>query len=268
MSNLVSDKLISSSSFNKTGFEELKMSDTYDVVKINIDSEKLNLSKTYSIIKANMDLDKLILNDTYDAIKLNIDSKDLNLNEAYDVIKANVDLEKLNPIINYNIVENTIDKDDLYDNNSSANEENVILRDKNIDNIKNKLFRLISNDVFDIGYESKSSLFFKNQLRRTPNAAKTAIKECFIENYNSSHIVYGVLSIISDIEYDDLCPDGQIITLASGSHTDEEVKEATVRVFENWCNKEALDLIENVKFNDEWLDKYRLDVIDDIRENL
>lgn len=155
----------------------------------------------------------------------------------------------------------------LTDNSSNKKNKSTI-DDKRVNQLKVELENMLKNDEFDVGYESKSSIYFKKIMEQNQIEAKEALQRCFVDNYSNAKIIYGTLSIISDIEYDDVYPVGQAIALGSGNHINDDIKEATIRVFEHWCNEESLKLINNISFSDKWLDNYRLRVINDIRENL
>jgi len=131
---------------------------------------------------------------------------------------------------------------------------------------KNQLIRSIKNDEFELGEISSSSIIFSDMMRQNENVAKRAINEVFLDCFHDDNVVYGVLEIISDIEYDVIYPNGQTIALAVSAYSDDRIKEALVRAFENWCNVESLRILNTIKFTSSWLESYRLDVIKDIEE--
>lgn len=135
-----------------------------------------------------------------------------------------------------------------------------------LDEFINNLTSLIKNDEFRVGYFSNSSIYFKNILEKYPETARKCLLSVFADNVDKKHIIYGILSILTEIEYSDIYPEGLIIAMASKSVPDKIIKEAFVRLFENWCNKDALKFIKVMKFDEEWLENYRLEVIEDIEE--
>lgn len=138
--------------------------------------------------------------------------------------------------------------------------------EKNLEDTKNNLLDLISVDVFRVGFDSISSTYFNNILKDNPNLAKKSLLGLLYDHYEKEEVVYGILSILSIVEYKKVVPEGPIIAMALTSYDSDTIKESLVRVFENWCNEDSLRLLEKIKFDDPWLNEYLLDVIKDIKE--
>lgn len=151
--------------------------------------------------------------------------------------------------------------------NSIVDLQNAKTLDQNLlDNIKTTLSELLSNDLFRVGYDSSTSIYFRNLLTSNPDYAMKGMLEVFYDNYHNHKIVEGILNVLSILEYDKVVPEGPIMALTLTSYDNDTIKEALIRVFENWCNKDSIRLLETIKFDDEWLDNYRLEVIEDIKE--
>lgn len=141
-----------------------------------------------------------------------------------------------------------------------------VFDEKTLKETKRNLLDLLSADVFRVGFDSSSSIYFNKILEDNSDLAKKILLEIFYDQFDKEDIVYGILSILSILDYKKVIPEGPIIAMALTSYNSDTIKESLVRVFENWCNKDSLRLLEKIKFDDPWLDKYLLDVINDIKE--
>ena len=124
----------------------------------------------------------------------------------------------------------------------------------------------ISSDEFSVGYEPKSSFVFKKLLNENKEATLNALQRLAMDFYHDEDISYGIVSLLSYLDYKEIYPVGQCIALSFGSYPNLAVKEALIRAFESWCNNDSLRFINKMRFEEEWLEDYRLTVISDIEE--
>ncbi|MCT4662770.1 MAG: hypothetical protein N4A40_12985 [Tissierellales bacterium] len=161
---------------------------------------------------------------------------------------------------------------------NNSNVEGIVLyeeKDNYIDTVyieaermSKEIYRKIQREEFEVGYFSKTGQYFKEKLEANRLISMTALNKCLMDNFEKSDIVYGIFSIISEFEYEEMYPEAVSMLLNGGVYDDDNVKEAVVRIFEHWCNEDSLRLIQKVKFSDPWLEDYKNEVIEDIKESI
>ncbi|MFF2457640.1 hypothetical protein [Peribacillus simplex] len=125
---------------------------------------------------------------------------------------------------------------------------------------------MLRNDFVEAGYFSTSELFLKSQLIEKPLETKDWLNRILIDNLSKPDILVKLLHIISDIDYRLIEPQGPTLALAASRHQDSEVQEYSIRVFEKWGNKESLDILRKIHFQEKWLQEYADEVISDLEE--
>jgi hypothetical protein len=131
-----------------------------------------------------------------------------------------------------------------------------------------ELLRIIREQDFEYGFDSPADLFVRELLRQNLTVTKEWLNSIFIDYFDDTRILIGLLQIISHIDYLEICPEGATMALAALSHVNPEVRECGIRAFENWGTVESLKVLRNVKCQEKWLQEYVQQVILDLEEEL
>lgn len=152
-----------------------------------------------------------------------------------------------------------------------ANESNtnyhLILQEKSKKQAA-KFLGMLRNEIVEPGFISATELYLKSELRKNPFETKDWLNRILIDNLKKPDILVKLLHIISDIDYNLIEPQGPTFALAASRHPDNEVQEYSIRVFEKWGNRESLEILKGVRFQEEWLQEYADEVINDLEEEL
>lgn len=173
------------------------------------------------------------------------------------------------------VFDSIIFKDSDYKNDSSdvkldGTKINII-NNKYLDylneQISPRLFNLIENEYFEFGYESESERLILQKLSENSFATMHWLNQLYIDFFkNNVKYLKGILRIIGRFSQKSLFQELSTIALGSLSHQDEEVVELSLRAFENWGNKESLEILENTsEIKNEWLEEYRKNIINDLK---
>jgi hypothetical protein len=135
-----------------------------------------------------------------------------------------------------------------------------------------QLLSLILESDFEYGLESELDSFILERMNENRMVTKNWVNEIFLENFSNPRIIIGILRIISRTPYEEMYPEGLTIALAALSHSNVEVKECGVRVFENWGSLQSLKVLEallnNLEIEQSWLRDYVNKVIQGLRKEL
>ena len=136
------------------------------------------------------------------------------------------------------------------------------------ENFTRELIMLIREEEFEYGLDTKADILVRKKMEQNFLATKEWLNTIFIESFTNTRILLGVLIIISRFDYSMIYPEGQIMATAALSHKNPEIQECSVRAFENWGNRESLNILKNLKVSTEWLQEYINEVIDDLEKEL
>ena len=148
-------------------------------------------------------------------------------------------------------------------------DENVLNRERLASlrrRFTNVLLGLIQEENFEYGIETKADRLVRHQMSLNALATKEWLNYMFVENFSDVVIVVGILRIIARMEYLDVHPEGQTMSIAALSHRDPEVQECGVRAFESWASLQSLSILENLHLSTDWLQEYVNGVITDLRD--
>lgn len=124
------------------------------------------------------------------------------------------------------------------------------------------LYDTLRNDSFVDGETCNTEIFLLKQFGYLGRKRiLDYIMRFYLPNYGNYHIMCGLIHALSHFEYKDVCPQGPILALALFSHKDIEVKEFSLKAFENWKAKESVTYLEETTLEVEWLNEYRKSVI-------
>ena len=124
--------------------------------------------------------------------------------------------------------------------------------------------QLLRDSEFEYGYSSAAERYVRERLRGIGPVAREWISRLFVDNFESSCIVSGILRVISHFSYNEVYPQGVTISTAALCHFDRTVKEDAIRAIENWERPELLPLLRTIDVRDEWLRSYVEQVMRDL----
>jgi hypothetical protein len=150
----------------------------------------------------------------------------------------------------------------LYEN--SMEQENLFSFQQKTRQFINCLYE----ENFEYGKESQSHLFVRKQMMINPEATKEWLSELYIDNFQKTDILIGILRVISRFTREEINPIGDTIALAALLHKDEEVQETAIRAFESWGGEKSLKILQEASVTSKWVQEYLSEVISDLRAEL
>lgn len=149
------------------------------------------------------------------------------------------------------------------ENNWMQPKHNASIEKKNensnilITQYKNDIIGVILNDLFEDGTVTKSEEYIKDTLSpENCEYIKTAIMELYLSNLDNSHILTGLLTMISCIPYQDANPQCPIMALGLLQNKDISIRDKAVQVFEKWNSKAGIPILKSLKCDRKWLQRY------------
>ena len=136
------------------------------------------------------------------------------------------------------------------------------------ENFTRELITLIREEEFEYGLDTRADILVRKKMEQNALATKEWLNTLFIESFDNTRILIGVLIIISRFDYFMIYPEGQIMATAALAHKDPEIQECGIRAFENWGNRHSLRILKNLKVPTKWLQEYINEVIDDLEKEL
>lgn len=133
--------------------------------------------------------------------------------------------------------------------------------------------RLIVNksqdDIFAIGEISSTERIYLEMVKK--HSISAVFRFCSIlisKKYSDVQTMISIANFLSTLSYPEARNEGVDTLLASLlPHISDSVVEFVVRIFENWHEKESLEILKNVKVQSTWLDSYIQDVIRSIESD-
>ena len=185
--------------------------------------------------------------------------------------KSNIDTENI-PTTNFTTSTKVVAaKINVAANEIRTSSDNISIVE-NYKNLKERYYerleRLLGEDEFEFGMTSKSELILHEILNENYLIGKEILSEIFVKNYSEKNILLALLRVVNHFDYDELSPHGVIIVTACFPNKDPEIVECAIRCCENWNNKEALGILQNVECKIEWLNLYLREVISNIKKDI
>ena len=131
-----------------------------------------------------------------------------------------------------------------------------------------KLLKLLREQDFEYGVDTPADELVRKSFSENISIAKEWLNQLFVENYDDQTVLMGILRVLSHFEYPEVAPQGPTMALAALSNVSAEVRECGIRAFENWSTLESLEVLKNVKCEEEWLNDYLQQVIAELKEEL
>ena len=143
----------------------------------------------------------------------------------------------------------------------------LAIRDMKIEMAVNEITTLILKDDFIDGEISESEKYMEVAYKSDNfDCIKEALMKVYTNNFSNSHIVVGILMMISRVPYDAIEPKGTLMALGSLSHKNLEVRDRVIQCFERWNSKKGLVILKSIECSPAWLQNYANKVISFIEE--
>lgn len=149
----------------------------------------------------------------------------------------------------------------------SSDSSDIIPVKKTIDLTQEEKTRLVSKIracYFEPGIINDADRYFSS-LVKEHNSFDEPLKilsDITNHNIDDDHILEGVLHILSNYEYSEIDPFGISIVLASAVNHSPVIQDLLISCFENWGDRQGIDILEKLDINTEWIKQYRDEVID------
>lgn len=162
----------------------------------------------------------------------------------------------------------------LFIGNDSTNivyDENQI-NEKRKENLHNKLtpvlISLLQYEDVEYGIRTESEKIIREQLEINTAVTLLWLNDIYVTYFSNEKIISGLLRIVGNIEEELICSFGHVIALASLNHKNDEIKELSIRAFENWGSTKSYRVLSVVKVGTKWLQDYIDQVVKDLQIEL
>lgn len=198
------------------------------------------------------------------------------MSKIYDVVELldTGEIEKETPIQTQIKLhgETTSLLEDLVDDDSTEHLQENIINKRRLQQFKEKytkeLLNIIREQDFEYGLDSQADWFIRKLFKTNEAVTKEWLNLVFINYFDDTRVIIGLLQIIAHMEYFEIYPQGPTMALAALSHTTLEVRECGIRAFENWGTIGSLNVLKSIMCPEKWLQEYVEQVIVDLEEEL
>lgn len=157
---------------------------------------------------------------------------------------------------------------------SNIFEENIAEQFKAMqNNIMNReipiLTKLLSENSFEMGYESIAEKYFNHLSDSYGIIANTILQNIYLQHmYENQNLLKHLLFIIGNLS-EDKRGNLELIPLAGLNNPDIEIKDLSVKCFESWGDKRHLPSLIELRDNTtvQWFKDYINDVIEELDED-
>lgn len=116
---------------------------------------------------------------------------------------------------------------------------------------------LIKQDEFIDGELSKSEAYMREVAENDQiDFAIEALMEIYSRSLLDTHMLEGILSMISSVPYDFVYPKGQIMAMGLLSNKELSVRDKAIQCFERWNSKKGMEYLKSLHCHPRWLQKY------------
>lgn len=131
------------------------------------------------------------------------------------------------------------------------------IRNNIIRQYEKSIVTIISQDEFLDGEISNAALFIQEACQNGQiEYVRAAIMNIFLSQIRDSHILEGILVMISSIPFDAAQPQGPVIALAMLQHEKLEFRDRAIQCYEKWNSKQGLDALKSLNCHPKWLQRY------------
>jgi hypothetical protein len=124
-------------------------------------------------------------------------------------------------------------------------------------------FRRIANsDFLEYGSVTRCDELLQDWFELLGQKLGPVINYIFLKSLREKQSILLLLKAISNLQYGDVEPYGQVQAMAYLAMEDDELAEAGIRAFENWESSFGIEILQSVQMRESWLEKYRLATIE------
>lgn len=126
-----------------------------------------------------------------------------------------------------------------------------------VNQYKTDILNTILNDYFEDGIISQSEQYIISIEK--PNKLeyfREAANELYLDYYNDSHVLTGLLIMMGSLQYNEAEPQGQTMALGLLQHEDITVRDRAIQAFERWNSKKGLPVLKSLHCDRIWLQNY------------
>lgn len=162
-----------------------------------------------------------------------------------------IDLKTINET-NNNLIEPIIEFKSNY--LKSVSEDENIKEQKNYMDYKQELEDILFSSDIEWGFYSEFDKFVIEHVE--DEHFMKAINEIYVQNYQNENVLIKILNAISEVEYEQVFPFGQMTAIAAISNKSLAVQQKGIEAFERWKREDSIAILENLDIKENWLKKY------------
>ncbi|MBL4571840.1 MAG: hypothetical protein JKY86_02035 [Gammaproteobacteria bacterium] len=127
-----------------------------------------------------------------------------------------------------------------------------------------RFVELLREEHFEYGLDSKATTLVGNLFEQNKLATKSWLLMLYYEFSSDICIASGILRTFSNLDPDDVNPEGQILAKSALQDVHTEIQEAGLRALENWYSIDCLPFLKTIRCKEEWLQDYLDSIISDM----
>lgn len=155
------------------------------------------------------------------------------------------------------ISRNTSEGMPIYYNDTDIEKEMRAFRNRKIMRLSYEINMIINHDEYLDGEISQSEIFMKDAYANGQMDYVTeALMQIYSSNLLNTHILEGILVMISCVPYEAVEPKGQIMAMGLLSNKELVIRDRAIQCFERWNSKKGLVTLKSLDCQPKWLQKY------------
>ena len=145
----------------------------------------------------------------------------------------------------------------IYYNDTDIEKEMQAFRNRKIMRLSYEINMIINHDEYLDGEISQSEIFMKDAYANGQMDYVTeALMQIYSSNLLNTHILEGILVMISCVPYEAVEPKGQIMAMGLLSNKELVIRDRAIQCFERWNSKKGLVTLKSLDCQPKWLQKY------------
>lgn len=129
--------------------------------------------------------------------------------------------------------------------------------------------QILREENLEVGYLNSLDSLVNEQIEKDPLITASWLSDMYVHYYSDVRVLHAILFTISRIENPIVKPSLLIMANSGLSHQDIEIRETSIRCFENWSDNASLKFLKTAKADPvSWLEDYKKQVIADIEKKL
>lgn len=150
----------------------------------------------------------------------------------------------------------------------SSSDEEKLTRHLIEEKFENVLISYLEKNEIELGNFTEADKFLNQQIDKFGDVARVMINKFYTKLQDKEDLLCSFLILISRLNPSKITEIGHTIAMSALNHRSSEVRENSIRIFENFSDKTSLDFLVNSKNDADWIQDYKNDVIHDIRKQL